>query len=218
MSGRGRCGDEPCVRLGPLATAAAGVLGTSLGVLGWLLTQAATFGVVEHVHLTADGLASHRHDYAAPLALGAAGAALAAALVLVAVLLGDGRTCAGRHVADGSGAVLRRTTPIVAALLFVVVETVELLGSGTSALTTTVVLATGTVLQLLAIPASGAVARTLVRSAVDLTRLPRARRRAAVRSPGRPSTLLVELSSISCGPSWDGRAPPGRAPVLVSIP
>jgi hypothetical protein len=228
MSGEGRRGDEPCARLGTLTTAAAGVLGTSLGVLGWLLTQAATFGVAEHVHLTADGLTSHRHDYAAPLALGAAGAALAAGLVLVAVLLGDGRTCAGRHLPDGSGdrgtlgrrplSVLRRTAPAVAALLFVVVETVELLGSGTPALTMTVVLASGAVLQLLAVPAAAAVAATLVRTAVDLTRLPPTRRRTPVRSPDQPSAFLVELTSISRGPTWDGRAPPGRAPTLVPIP
>jgi hypothetical protein len=228
MSGRGRCGDAPCTRLGPLATAAAGVLGTSVGVLGWLLTQAATFGVAEHVHLTADGLTSHRHDYAAPLALGAAGTALAAVLVLVVVLLGDVRPCPdGGHPPEGPDrralggrlvSVLRRIAPAVAAVLFVVVEAVELLGSSTPGLTMVVVLSTGAVAQLLAVPAAAAVARVLVRSAVDLTHLPRARRRTVVRSSAQASALLVELASISRGPTWNGRAPPGRALVLVPTP
>jgi hypothetical protein len=224
MSGRGRCGDERCARPRPLATAAAAVLGTSLGVLGWLLTQAATFGVAEHVHLTADGLTSHRHDYAAPLAMGAAAAALAAALVILVVLLGD-RSCTDPQHRQAPDArtrrprqTLRRIAPVVAATLFVAVETVELLGSGTPALTMVVVLATGALLQLLAAPAAAAVARTLVRSAEDLTRLPRPRRHHAARSPGQPMTRLAELASISCGPSWDGRAPPGRASILVPTP
>jgi hypothetical protein len=190
------------------------VLGTSLGVLGWLLTQAATFGVAEHVHLTADGLTSHRHDYAAPLALGAAGAALAAALVLVVLLLGEPRastsgarpSVVSRHVST-----LGRTGPLVAAVLFVAVEAVELLGSGTPAPTVAAVLAAGAVLQLFTARVAGALARSLVRGIEELAHRPRPGHASRRVLRGRLSTLLAIDARRRRGSSWDGRAPPGGA-------
>src|SRR5215207_10914126 len=101
MLGRARQGAASAVSLRPLPTALAGLLGVSLGVLGWLSAQAATFGVAEHTHLTAHGVTSHRHDYAVPLAVGAGAVAMLAVLVLLVVHLTatPSRTAPSTHAA-----------------------------------------------------------------------------------------------------------------------
>ena len=204
--------------LPPLPTALAGVLGVSLGVLGWLSAQAATFGVAEHTHLTAHGLTTHRHDYAAPLAAGAGVAALAALLLLLVVHLSSSQASHAERVLTprrSSWRLIGRFSPAVAALLFVAVESVEFVGSGTPASAAAVVLAAGVGLQVLTARAAAALTRALVGTIDDFATFPRT----AACAPGVPSRARFAatrpLVRSLCVAAWSCRAPPARHPAFA---
>jgi hypothetical protein len=209
-----------------LATAApTGLLGASLGVLGWLLTQAATYGVAEHTHLTADGVTSHRHGYAFQLAAGAGLVALLAVLLLLVVHLTSSSTSSGQQCSvraargpQRSVSTGPRLAPAVAALTFVGVGAVELSAAGTPALAAGGVLAVGAALQMLAAVASAALATTIRRSIERLALSPAT----GAWSPGRwHREVAPRLSGmVEAGRDrvWDGRAPPVCWTVLVPSP
>jgi len=217
MSSRGHHGAAPAASVPPVAAALAGVLGASLGVLGWLVTQAATFGVAEHTHLTAHGLTSHRHDYAGPLAAGAGVVALLAVLTLLVVHLAS-----SPHSTSSTPAASRRSTvgiaPRMAAALFIGVEVVEFAGSNTPVTVVSAILTIGAATQWLVARAAGAVTTALLHLVEDVTALPS-------RQPWSPALTLSAAIAVAGGAIassrarvWDGRAPPMRLLVLIPSP
>lgn len=218
MLGRasGRVREDASLR--PLPTALAGVLGVSLGVLGWLSAQAATFGVAEHTHLTAHGLTTHRHDYAAPLAAGAGVAALLTLLLLLVVHLSSSQPARAERVLAprlSPWRLVGRFSPAVAALLFVAVESVEFIGSGTPASAAAAVLAPGAGLQMLTARAVATLTRALVGSIEDLATTPQTVG-AAPWAPSRARFAAAHpLVRRLCVAVWSCRAPPPRHPAFA---
>jgi hypothetical protein len=217
MSSRGRHGAAPAASVPPVAAALAGALGASLGVLGWLVTQAATFGVAEHTHLTAHGLTSHRHDYAAPLAAGAGVVAVLAVLMLVVIHLGSSphRTSSGPVASRRS---FVRLAPAMAALLFVAVETVELAGSGVPVAVVSGILTVGAAMQWLAARAAGALTAALLRLIEGVTALPPRRSWSPASTRSVADTLVDSVVVRPRARVCDGRAPPTRLLALVPVP
>jgi hypothetical protein len=212
MSGRARESAASATPLRPLPTVLAGLLGVSLGVLGWLSAQAATFGAAEHTHLTAHGVTTHRHDYAVPLATGAGVMALLAVLLLLLVHLGSSRRS---NDLSRPARLVGRFSPAVAALLFVAVEAVEFAGSGTPVTVAAAVLAGGAGVQVLVARVASAVAEALVHGVEHVSTVPAAPA-AHVRNPSRrgvaASARSVESTSVL---RWGCRAPPGRHAALI---
>lgn len=214
-----RTGRSPRSGTGSLAGALAGLIGVSLAVLGWLLAQAVTFGVAEHTHLTEHGVTSHRHAYAVPLAAGAAMTALLAVLLLFVLHLTfsrtDGNTTrpAAALAADRSSRRLPfaravRVAPVLAAGLFVVVEAVEVTGSGPPADAMGAVVAGGAALQFLCVWAAAATARMLVHGVEDLSALPRMGGTSAWPAVARVPVAEARPASEARVGRWHGRAPP----------
>jgi hypothetical protein len=202
-----------------------GLLGASFGVLGWLLAQALTFGAAEHTHLTVHGMTSHRHDYAAPTAAGAGLVALASLLFLLVLHLSSQPHGTAVRQPPGappglSGQVGSRASsiaPVVAAGLFVGVESVDLVGSGAPASVVGALLATGAAAQLLVARAMVGASRAVARGIEQLT-VPRAAL-APTSTPSEQGPMPVHRAGRSrvMDGAWDGRAPP-RARGLVLIP
>jgi hypothetical protein len=219
MSGRARESAASATPLRPLPTVLAGLLGVSLGVLGWLSAQAATFGAAEHTHLTAHGVTTHRHDYAVPLATGAGVMALLAVLLLLLLHLGSSRRSNDLPRPAASPAsparMVGRFSPAVAALLFVAVEAVEFAGSGTPVTVAAAVLAGGAGVQVLVARVASVVAEALVHGVEHVSTVPAAPA-ARVRNPSRrgvaASARSVESTSVL---RWGCRAPPGRHAALI---
>lgn len=204
----------------PLATAPTALLGLSLGVLGWLLVQAATFGVAEHTHLTDHGVTAHRHAYAPSLALASLVCALVAVLLLVLLRLagrtrGDDLPSATHEPGEAAAAVGRRA-PATAALLFVLVEARELAAAGTPAVVACGILLAGAAAQVLVAHAAAVAARSLVRGVACLTAVPTTRTwRAAALSMRPVSRCVVPIGRVRVR-RWDGRAPPWGAYASMS--
>jgi hypothetical protein len=223
MTGRGRRGAAPAVSVRPVTASVAGLLGASLGVLGWLTAQAATFGVAEHTHLTAHGLSLHRHDYAAPLAAGASAVGLLAVLVLLAVHLTatPSHTASSAHAAPrGSGRSevrIGRLAPAVAALLFVAVETVEFVGSGAPAELMSGILAIGAGFQWLVARVACALTDAIVRRIEAVTVLPSRGTCSPASTPSAVITFAAGVAASTRARDWDGRAPPTHMPILVPV-
>jgi hypothetical protein len=198
-----------------VSSALAGVLGVSLGVLGWVSAQAATFGLADHVHLTPDGATTHRHDYAAPLATGAGVVALLAVLVLLLVHLTSNHPSSDRprsgatKTSQASPFLLAgRVAPALAALLFVMVEGVAFAGSSTPVGAAAAVLVVGAGAQLLVSRAASSLTNALIRGIENVSEVPALTSCAAP----RPSVLAVAATGGAMpsapGVGWSGRAPP----------
>jgi hypothetical protein len=206
----------------PAATGLAALLGVSLGVLGWLSAQAATFGVAEHTHLTAHGMTTHRHDYAAPLAAGAGVAAVLAVLLLLLVHLSSnhpssGPSPIGRSTSRTSPvSLVARFAPTVAALLFVGVEAVEFADSGTPVTSTAVVVAGGAGLQILAARVAAALTGALVHGIEHVSALPPTTTAASPHIGLRAVPVATRQVCTSRAVAWGCRAPPQRRPAFVA--
>jgi hypothetical protein len=222
MLGRARQGAACAASLRTFPTAPAGLLGVSLGVLGWLAAQAATFGVADHTHLTAHGVTTHRHDYAAPLAAGAGGMALLAVLLLLLVHLSSSHPSNDRPrprtpaASPSSPArLVGRFSPVLAALLFVAVEAVEFIGSGTPITAAAAVLAAGAGLQVLLASAASAVTDALVHGIEHVSTLPTATAAVPHRSARRRVAAAARSKENAPVLAWGCRAPPAGRPAFA---
>lgn len=226
MSGRVRGGEASwpsSVTLRPSSTALAGLLGVSLGVLGWLSAQAATFGVAEHTHLTAQGVTTtHRHEYAAPLAATAGVVALLAVLLLLLVHLTAKHASKGRpdlvNASASPAGIVGRFSPAVAASLFVLVETVEFAGSGTPRSVAVAVLAAGAGVQVLVAHAASVLSDAVVHGLERSSSLPVAT--ATVPRVPASTRVAARNSSAQGAPvlAWGCRAPPARHRAFAPSP
>ena len=127
----------------------------AVAVLGWLGAQWAAVGVAEHSHLTSDGLVSHHHAYAVPMAYAATLVAVAAMAVTVLLALGraPGPRATGRDVLAGLNRRVLSYGVAVAVGAFLVVESIELTEASTSPRSAVMVLALGALFQTVTIAA-----------------------------------------------------------------
>lgn len=173
---------------------------TSFAVLGWLLAQWVSIGVVEHSHLGES--MHHHHPYAGPLALAMTITATCSLLGVFAARLRHGPT--GTRIHSRSKHLLVPAS--VAAGLFVAVESYELHMMGrehdSSAMT---FLITGAGLQLALLPASWALNRkalAVVERCADATQTPR-----------RFAAPLLDRQLCASLPRAAGELPPRTWPV-----
>lgn len=184
----------------------AAVCVSAVAVLGWLLAQWATFGLLEHSHVTAAGVVEHHHPYAAPLAC-------AAALVALASLLAVQTTPGQRSpAADSDAWFAGRVMPAagLSAALFVLVESVELHAAGHFAHPAALAVPLlGGGLQFLTFPAARAAAHLALRAVESSARLaPEAARSS---SPRRQVPIALRVTADrgrTPADAWEGRAPP----------
>jgi hypothetical protein len=186
----------------------------AFGLLGWLFVQWMTFGIVEHSHMTSAGVVDHHHPYAGPLAVAASMVALASLLAIFAVHRGP----SPRVARPTPGRLLIPTA--LAAGLFVLVESIEFHGAGRlhepAALG---VLLLGATLEVLVLPmfwAIGCIAALAAQHAASGLEARSWTGRPAAADPVAVAVAVASFGRRASGWSWDGRAPPGDARLLLS--